>query len=470
MPTLELPSPEPMKRIVVLGPKDRLRQVLLRLGQMGQVEPVGEVPSPSGPAADAMRRLLRDRPGVSPKPVAAPEPIDVSAAEEKGELERLAGEAELDRYGRMALEHDSLFGLVAWAPASGVSEVQESLAPLGTAVTSIDIPRGVDPPTQVRRAQVASRFAPLIDTYGVLPYSDVDPTWFAALAFVVMFGMMFGDVGHGLILALAGVVVARATRGRLARFRPAWPLLVATGLSGTLFGVAYGEAFGPTGLVPALWIGPLEDPIRLLTVAVIVGSALLAVSYLLGTVNRWREGGPRAALYAPAGLGGFAIFAGLALGVAGIAFHTAALWAIGTAMAGFGVVTVFVGAVVAGGGGGAGIARGLVEAFDTVLGIFTSAVSFARLAAFGMTHAALSLVVWNGTVGLAGMGVVGWIGAVLLFVVGTAATLALEGLVAFVQALRLEYYELFSRVFAGEGRPFRPFTITQIEPTTQEES
>jgi V/A-type H+-transporting ATPase subunit I len=150
--------------------------------------------------------------------------------------------------------------------------------------------------------------------------------------------------------------------------------------------------------------------------------------------------------------------------VLGIAYGPKVLWVVGALLAGFGLVTVFLGAVVAGGGGGAGMARGLVEAFDTILGIFTSAVSFARLAAFGMTHAALSLVVWNGTVGLAGRGVGGWIGAVILFVVGTAATLALEGLVAFVQALRLEYYELFSRVFAGEGRPFRPFTLAQVAP------
>ncbi len=470
MPTLELPSPEPMKRIAILGPTDRLRQVLLRLGEMGRVEPVGEVPPPQGPAADALRRLLRDRPGTSPTPVAGPEPLDVSTAAEHDDLERLAGEVELDRYGRMALEHDALFGLVAWTPSSDVGDVQKALASLGTAVTPVDVPRGVEPPTQVRRTKVASRFAPLIDTYGVLPYSDVDPTWFAALAFVVMFGMMFGDLGHGLILAAAGVVVARASRGRLARFRPAWPLLVATGISGAVFGVAYGEAFGPTGLVPALWIGPLDDPIRLLTAAVIVGSALLAISYLLGTINRWREGGLRAALYGPAGLGGSSIFAGLALAVLGTAYQAAPLWVAGALLAGLGLVSVFGGAVVAGGGGGAGIARGVVEAFDTVLGIFTSAVSFVRLAAFGMTHAALSLVVWNGTVGLAGMGGLGWIGAVILFVVGTAATLALEGLVAFVQALRLEYYELFSRVFAGEGRPFRPFTIAQIKPNDQEES
>jgi V/A-type H+/Na+-transporting ATPase subunit I len=248
----------------------------------------------------------------------------------------------------------------------------------------------------------------------------------------------------------------------LARFRPAAPLLIATGLSGAAFGLAYGEFFGPTDLIPTLWMSPLDDPILLFTVAVIVGSALLAISYLLGSINRWREGGLRATLYAPGGLGGSWIFAGLAMGFVGIAASLGPLLTSGVVVAIAGVVFVFVGAMFAGGGGGAGFARGVVEAFDTLLGILTGAVSFARLAAFGMTHAALGLVIWTGVVGLSKGGPGGWLAALLLFVVGTAITLALEGLVAFVQALRLEYYELFSRVFAGEGHPFDPFTLTPI--------
>jgi V/A-type H+-transporting ATPase subunit I len=244
----------------------------------------------------------------------------------------------------------------------------------------------------------------------------------------------------------------------LARFRPVWPLLLLTGLSGAAFGLAYGEFFGPTGVIPALWLSPLEEPITLLVAAVIVGSSLLAVSYLLGSLNRWREGGLRRAMYAPAGIGGAAVFGGIALAVIGLATGVGGLATAGWIVSGLGVVLIFAGATVEGGGGGAGIAQGVVESFDALLSVFTGAVSFARLAAFGLTHAALSLVVWQGTVGLSGAGPVGWVGAALLFTVGTVAVLALEGLVAFVQALRLEYYELFSRVFTSEGRPFRPFS------------
>ena len=94
-------------------------------------------------------------------------------------------------------------------------------------------------------------------------------------------------------------------------------------------------------------------------------------------------------------------------------------------------------------------------------------VSFARLAAFGLTHAAIGWLVWDGTVGAVGpQRRPGAVGAVLVFVVGNVVGFALEALVAGIQALRLEYYELFSRVFAGEGRPFRPWRIQAAGETT----
>jgi V/A-type H+-transporting ATPase subunit I len=105
------------------------------------------------------------------------------------------------------------------------------------------------------------------------------------------------------------------------------------------------------------------------------------------------------------------------------------------------------------------VTQASVALFDTVLRLGTNLVSFARLAAFGLTHAAIGLVVWDGTTALWGTGVLRTVAAAVLFAVGNALAFALEGLVAGVQALRLEYYELFSRVFTGEGRPFRPWHV-----------
>jgi V/A-type H+-transporting ATPase subunit I len=115
--------------------------------------------------------------------------------------------------------------------------------------------------------------------------------------------------------------------------------------------------------------------------------------------------------------------------------------------------------LAASGGGGAGITQASVEVFDAVMRVGANLVSFTRLAAFGLTHAALGMIVWDGTAGLWRSGGILVAAAVVVFVVGNVLAFSLEALVAGVQALRLEYYELFSRIFAGEGRPFRPWHI-----------
>ncbi len=108
-----------------------------------------------------------------------------------------------------------------------------------------------------------------------------------------------------------------------------------------------------------------------------------------------------------------------------------------------------------------------VELVDLVVRLGSNVVSFTRLAAFGLTHAALGLLVWEGTRDLWHRGGVAAVGGVVVFVAGTALAFSLEALVAAIQALRLEYYELFSRVFVGQGAPFRPWHVA-VERQTAE--
>jgi V/A-type H+-transporting ATPase subunit I len=252
---------------------------------------------------------------------------------------------------------------------------------------------------------------------------------------------------------------------RLDALRRIWLLPVAAGVAAALFGLLYGEVFGPTGLVHPLWLAPLEDPVRLMVTGVIAGCGLLAISYALGTVNRWREGGPLASVLSGEGLGGLVLFGGACGAVAGYALgHPVLAWA-GLVFAAGGLALVGVGLAREAGPGAAGAMEVVVEVFDAIVRLATNAISFARLAAFGMVHAAIGLVVWTATVALWGRGL-GTLAAVAVFVAGNALAFGLEGLVAAVQALRLEYYELFSKVFAGEGRRFRPWHlhIAQEEP------
>jgi V/A-type H+-transporting ATPase subunit I len=231
-----------------------------------------------------------------------------------------------------------------------------------------------------------------------------------------------------------------------------------------VFGVLYGEFFGPTGVVPTVWLAPLDAPVTLLGAALGVGAVLLAGAYVVGTINRWREGGWPVALSTASGIAGATLFAGLGCTVLGAVAGLTWLAVTGGIVAAAGVLLAYLGFLAAAGGGMAGATQATVEVFDAVIRVGTNLVSFARLAAFGLTHAALGQVVWDGTTHLWGSNPLRLLAALTVLVVGNALAFALEALVAGVQALRLEYYELFSRVFTTEGRPFRPWHVAVDSP------
>jgi V/A-type H+-transporting ATPase subunit I len=277
---------------------------------------------------------------------------------------------------------------------------------------------------------------------------------------MVMFGMMFGDVGHGLAIVGLGIVARVVPSDRWPALRRVAPFLVGAGVAATVFGLLYGEAFGPTGLVPTLWLRPLEEPEQLLIAGLVVGAVLLALTAVAATINRWRESGPRVALYDATGAAGALLLFGVGGFVVGIISSTDWLSQLGAVTALVGAVLTFVGLFVNAGSGASGLAEAIVEMFDTVLGLGSNVVSFTRLAAFGLTHAVISEVVWDGTVSLWNRSAFLWaVAAIVLFTAGNLAAFVLGALVGAIQALRLEYYELFSRLFVSQGRPFEPWHV-----------
>ncbi|MGW9029084.1 V-type ATPase 116kDa subunit family protein [Streptomyces sp. NPDC055722] len=469
MPWSETVTPVRMRRVAVVVPHAALRDTLVRIAEAGCVELDRAEEAVPGPAARRLQRL-EGRPASGPPataggpspagqaPVLAASAPDLDVLERRRSVGLLAGEAQLEEHAQGAVLRGEVAALAGWCPAAEVSRLALRLAAAGGALVPLRTPPGTDPPTLLRSTPSAS-FTPLVTTYGTLPYADVDPSWPAGITYVVMFGIMFGDVGHGALLLLGALALRLGRPRTLARFSRLWPFLAGAGLAAMLAGAAYGEFFGPTGVLPILWLSPLRSPARLLACAVVFGAGLLAVAHAAGAVNRWREGGPGKALYAASGCAGLLFFLGLGLSAAGLTLRHRTPAVLGVALALAGLTLVAVGLYRATSGGFAGLAETGVRLFDVVVRAGTNTVSFARLAAFGLTHAALADLVWRGTAGLAGRGAAGTAGAVVVFVVGSAASLALEALVAGVQALRLEFYEIFSRLFETQGRPFRPWHV-----------
>ena len=456
----EAVSPVAMQRVALLAPRHALRDLLVTVADEGTVG-LDDVPqgSDSRVRGPATALLLRLHPNDTLPAHLSATPPDLTRCEEAGRLDLIAGEAQVEQRAGQSLARGGVAGLVGWMPAHDLPHLAERVAPMGGAVVPMPRPAGVQPPTLLPTSGASRELAPLVDTYATVPYADVNPSLVAGLAYVLMFGMMFADVGHGALLLLAAVAVRLQWWSRLAKLRPVWLFLAGAGVASMVFGALYGEFFGPTGVVPVLWMAPLEHPVELLGAGVAVGALLLAGAYALGSVNRFREGGWRAAVYAPSGLAGAALFLGLGAVAGGIYLGAGWLALLGGAVALAGTVTAYAGLLASAGGGAAGAAEAGVGLFDLVLRLGSNLVSFARLAAFGLTHAALGAVIWQATVGLWPQGGLGAVGAVLVFLLGNAVAFALEGLVAGIQALRLEYYELFSRVFDTEGWPFRPWHV-----------
>jgi V/A-type H+-transporting ATPase subunit I len=466
MPWLEAAFPARMTRIALVAPADGVRAMLVAVGVAGVVEidagpadadqpdtgtQPGAVPG-SGPATGA---------GLAPdgsEPVVAAGPPDLAALRQAGRLDLIAGEDQVSRYSAAAVRADSVAALAGWVPTDRLPALARALAGIGCAAAPLPRPPGRQAPTLVTGSGQRA-LSPLVATYGTVPYADVNPAWLAWASYVLMFGMMFGDVGDGLLLIAAAAALRFGWPRWTRKFRAAWPFVAGAGLAAAAFGFGYGEFFGPTGVVPTLWLNPLDEPVQLLLAGLGIGVVLLAAAYGLGMLNRWREGGWPLALYAPSGLAGSVLFLGIGVLAAGVYFSTRWAVAAGVALAVLALAGAFAGFWAESGGGGLGVTQATVEVFDLVIRLASNIVSFARLAAFGLAHAALGLLVWDGTTSLWHRGGGGIAAAIVLFIAGSALAFALEALVAAVQALRLEYYELFSRIFVGQGRPFRPWRL-----------
>jgi V/A-type H+-transporting ATPase subunit I len=301
-------------------------------------------------------------------------------------------------------------------------------------------------PSALRHPAFLRGFAALVRTYGVPRYGEVDPTWLFALSFIAMFGMMFGDIGHGLVIAATGFIARR----RLSVFAP---FVMLIGASSTLFGFVYGSLFGYEELIHPLWKSPMSDPLLMFRLALYWGIAFIVIMTSITILNRLREGSIGAALLSGGGLAGAAFYFGIIFAgarwlgngtldapeLAGMAVPLSVImgyeWRRGSGPTGEKAIVVF------------------IEGFEMLLGYIVNTLSFLRVAAFSLNHVALAIAV----ITLANM--LGPAGHWLVVVLGNLFILVLEGAIVTIQVLRLEYYEGFSRFFRGDGREFRPLTL-----------
>ncbi len=299
--------------------------------------------------------------------------------------------------------------------------------------------------------------------FGTPNYSEIDPTPYVTAFFIFMFGFMLGDVAHGTILFLFGYFMHKKGSKKFGT------VMMSAALSSVFFGFMYGSVFGFEDWIPALWLRPILQINQLLVVSIYFGIGMLSFGMILNIINGFRQKNWEKAIFSAQGIAGLAFYWPSIVAVSfyfisgKIPFNGMMLTItlIASLIAMF--FKKILGQLVS--HQKVSLPKGFwVEAgfgmFETLISFLSNAISYVRLAAFALTHEALFLAFWvMALMVLPSPG--GGVWAVIIFLLGQFMLVGLEGLVVFIQDLRLVYYEFFTKFFEASGKDFRPFLFLE---------
>jgi V/A-type H+-transporting ATPase subunit I len=422
-----------------------------------------------GNAAEAVKQLQMD----IDSEMRAVEELKRSVIELKNEYESevvraytlMQLEKKAEKIMQDAAMGHNMFFILGFMPVSEIEAFQKQLhQSLGDNILLVaddvkDSRSGHAPPTKIKNSWLIRPFETLISMYGTPSYGEKDPTPFFAVSYMLLFGAMFGDLGQGLVILLGGLLVGYKTANK-----SFGGILARLGLSSMLFGALYGSIFGSEELIEPLLIRPMANINTMLVGAVAMGTVLITVSYLYSLMNNYSSKNIEEGLFGREGLAGFLFFLTLIF----------TIWskATGKMDVGLGLpmgimavlllLMVFKQPL-------SGLLTGhrlyddsagdyYVEAgfgiLETVLSVASNVISFIRVGAFALNHVGLYIAFATMAEMLDSRA-----GSILVLVIGNIIIIGLEGLIVFIQSLRLEYYELFSKYYSGYGVEYRPIAL-----------
>jgi V/A-type H+/Na+-transporting ATPase subunit I len=321
-----------------------------------------------------------------------------------------------------------------------------------------------DPPTKVSNSRFVRPFEELTKLYGLPHYDEVDPTPVIAITFPIIFGLMFGDVGHGLVLLLGGLIVGKLIKTNQG-IKNVCLIMAACGIGAIAAGLLFGEFFG-TQLFAPLWFSPFENVSMFLIFSLFVGVAQIISGIVLEMVNYLLKHNVADAVLTS---------------VPKIAFYIGGVYLVAVYQLNFGAwlsgpilfpiipfVVLIIGKPIYLAAAKPthhssehseqdSIGGRLFEGGDLVTRLLSNTISYTRILALLMAHWALILVTYTiaGLVGTASILTLVLSG--IIIVGGNIFVLALEGLIVFIHTLRLHFYEWFSKFYQGTGTEFNPF-------------
>jgi V/A-type H+-transporting ATPase subunit I len=370
---------------------------------------------------------------------------------------------------RKILQSGRLATVKGFVPQKKFQELNEKVTGMldgKVLVLENKVAESADPPTKVLNNRFIRPFEELTKLYGLPHYDEVDPTPVIAITFPILFGLMFGDLGHGLILLLGGLIVGMLIKGNRAMKNVCY-IMAACGIGAMAAGLLFGEAFGKPLPWGPLWINPTENVFTFLIFSLFVGIIQIISGIVLEMVNFALKHQyidsiltslPKIGFY----VGGVYLIAAYQLNFAAWLSGAILLPLIPfiVLVAGKPLYLLAAKPTLQHGSQHAEqdtLSGRLFEGGDLVTRLLSNTISYSRILALLMAHWALLLVTYTVADLVGTASTLTLILSGLIIIGGNIFVLALEGLIVFIHTLRLHFYEWFSKFYAGTGTEFSPF-------------
>ena len=295
--------------------------------------------------------------------------------------------------------------------------------------------------------------------YGLPSYNEIDPTPIVALTYILMFGIMFGDAGQGLVMAIGGFLLYKFKKVDLAA------IIGMVGVSSTVFGLLYGSVFGFEDVIQkTVLIRPMDNIMTMLISAVAFGVVIIVMAMLVNLANAIKQKNVGKLLFSQNGIAGMLFYLAVIFGVVMMLFKRNVFTVV------YNIIFIVIPLVLImfqsplsrliekkkklfDGSKGEFILENIFELFDIVLSFITNTISFVRVGAFALNHVGMMSVVFIFAKMASGAT------STVVIIIGNIIVMGLEGLIVGIQVLRLEYYEMFSRYFEGGGKEFVKLSV-----------
>ena len=340
----------------------------------------------------------------------------------------------------------------AWVPEGRQHLITASVdeASEGKSVLYFSAPEfGVTPPTKLSNPGMMKPFETLVKMYGMPSYYELDPTWILFATFPFIFGLMYGDIGHGIVLFIVSMGIFLSGKERfksLAKFKELSPILVLCSVFSIIFGFLYGEFFGLR--FPPIWLSPSENITYFIVLSVWAGVLHMVLGFILNAINLWKNRKYQRSVFQ---------FQWIIFSASSILFLSTFTDKDSiTFIERFLVLMIFpmasmvIGGILINSSEGKGALSGVAVPFYLGIKYAMHLMSYMRLLIMALAHSTISATIIAIT-GSSAISVA--LAAVITFVL----IIIVETFVVFIQTLRLHWVEWFYLFYKGKGKEFQPF-------------